>query len=190
MINIVLYQPEIPPNTGNIIRLCANTGFNLHLIEPLGFPWDDKRLRRAGLDYHEFVNVKRHTNYVQFLLNEAFISQQTADTVSDLSLETQEVQLTTHAQNASAHTIQAPKLYALTTKATQPHSEAQFKQSDYLMFGPETRGIPAHILSALDPTNKIRIPMCKESRSMNLSNAVSVVVYEAWRQIGYVGANI
>ncbi|GKX59452.1 tRNA (uridine(34)/cytosine(34)/5-carboxymethylaminomethyluridine(34)-2'-O)-methyltransferase TrmL [Leminorella grimontii] len=153
MLNIVLFEPEIPPNTGNIIRLCANTGFKLHLIEPLGFTWDDKRLRRAGLDYHEFAAVKRHRNYQSFIDSE-----------------------------------RPARLFALTTKGTPAHSAVAYQAGDYLLFGPETRGLPAYILDALPKEQKIRIPMQADSRSMNLSNAVSVVVYEAWRQLGYQGA--
>lgn len=153
MINIVLFEPEIPPNTGNIIRLCANTGFTLHLIEPLGFDWDDKRLRRAGLDYHEFTAVKRHASYQQFIASE-----------------------------------QPARLFALTTKGTPAHSAVQWQSGDYLMFGPESRGIPAAILDPLPATQKIRIPMIADSRSINLSNSVAVVVYEAWRQLDYQGA--
>ncbi|MFH8132655.1 tRNA (uridine(34)/cytosine(34)/5-carboxymethylaminomethyluridine(34)-2'-O)-methyltransferase TrmL [Pantoea osteomyelitidis] len=155
MLNIVLFEPEIPPNTGNIIRLCANTGFQLHLIEPLGFAWDDKRLRRAGLDYHEFTAIKRHASY------EAFVTAERPE-----------------------------RLFALTTKGTPAHSAVAWQSGDYLMFGPESRGLPAAILDALPAEQKIRIPMMPESRSMNLSNAVSVVVYEAWRQLGYAGAAI
>lgn len=153
MLNIVLFEPEIPPNTGNIIRLCANTGFQLHLIEPLGFTWDDKRLRRAGLDYHEFAAIKHYKNYQAFILNEA-----------------------------------PARLFALTTKGTPAHSAVTYQAGDYLLFGPETRGLPMEILDSLPKNQKIRIPMQPDSRSMNLSNAVSVVVYEAWRQLGYSGA--
>lgn len=153
MLNIVLFEPEIPPNTGNIIRLCANTGFALHLIEPLGFAWDDKRLRRAGLDYHEFTAIRKHSNYQAFLQSE-----------------------------------QPDRLFALTTKGTPAHSAVSYRAGDYLLFGPESRGLPAEILNALPAQQKIRIPMMPESRSMNLSNAVSVVVYEAWRQLDYAGA--
>ncbi|WP_241625361.1 tRNA (uridine(34)/cytosine(34)/5-carboxymethylaminomethyluridine(34)-2'-O)-methyltransferase TrmL [Rosenbergiella epipactidis] len=153
MINIVLFEPEIPPNTGNIIRLCANTGFSLHIIEPLGFTWDDKRLRRAGLDYHEFTAVKKHANYEAFLATE-----------------------------------QPERLFALTTKGTPAHSAVSWQAGDYLMFGPESRGLPATILGSLPPQQKIRIPMVENSRSMNLSNSVAVVVFEAWRQLGYAGA--
>ncbi|HCW97893.1 MULTISPECIES: tRNA (uridine(34)/cytosine(34)/5-carboxymethylaminomethyluridine(34)-2'-O)-methyltransferase TrmL [Pantoea] len=155
MLNIVLFEPEIPPNTGNIIRLCANTGFQLHLIEPLGFAWDDKRLRRAGLDYHEFTAIKKHENYDAFLRVE-----------------------------------QPERLFALTTKGTPAHSAVSYQAGDYLLFGPESRGLPAEILNALPTEHKIRIPMRAESRSMNLSNAVSVVVYEAWRQLDYAGARL
>ncbi|MGL5121754.1 MAG: tRNA (uridine(34)/cytosine(34)/5-carboxymethylaminomethyluridine(34)-2'-O)-methyltransferase TrmL, partial [Plesiomonas shigelloides] len=142
MLNIVLYQPEIPPNTGNIIRLCANTGYRLHLIEPLGFVWDDKRLRRAGLDYHEFTEIQRHHDYAAFLASE-----------------------------------QPTRLFALTTKGTPAHSDIQYQAGDYLLFGPETRGLPPEILDAMPPEQKIRLPMCPESRSMNLSNTVAVVVF-------------
>jgi len=155
MLNIVLFEPEIPPNTGNIIRLCANTGFRLHLIEPLGFAWDDKRLRRAGLDYHEFTAIQKHASYEAFLRDE-----------------------------------QPARLFALTTKGTPAHSAVSYQAGDYLLFGPESRGLPAEILDALPPAQKIRIPMRAESRSMNLSNAVSVVVYEAWRQLDYAGARL
>ncbi|WP_065648436.1 MULTISPECIES: tRNA (uridine(34)/cytosine(34)/5-carboxymethylaminomethyluridine(34)-2'-O)-methyltransferase TrmL [Pantoea] len=155
MLNIVLFEPEIPPNTGNIIRLCANTGFQLHLIEPLGFAWDDKRLRRAGLDYHEYTALKKHASYSAFLASEA-----------------------------------PQRLFALTTKGTPAHSAVSYQAGDYLLFGPESRGLPAEILDALPAGQKIRIPMRAESRSMNLSNAVSVVVYEAWRQLDFAGALI
>lgn len=155
-LNIVLFEPEIPANTGNIIRLCANTGFNLHIIEPMGFFWDDKKLRRAGLDYQEFIDVKRYKNLNHFLDE------------NNLDLATQ--------------------VYALTTKGKKPHSDVHYKQNDFLMFGPETRGLPAAILDKLPQDQKIRIPMQASSRSMNLSNSVAVVVYESWRQLGYVGS--
>lgn len=150
MLNIVSYQPEIPPNTGNIIRLCANTGFHLHLIEPLGFTWNDKRLRRAGLDYHEFAAIQHYRDYAAFLAQ--------------------------------------ARLFALTTKGQPAHSAVSYQARDYLLFGPETRGLPPSILDALPIAQKIRIPMQPDSRSMNLSNAVSVVVYEALRQLDYAGA--
>lgn len=155
-LNIVLFEPEIPANTGNIIRLCANTGFNLHIIEPMGFFWDDKKLRRAGLDYQEFVDVKRYKNIDHFL-------------------EANQLDL-------------ASQVYALTTKGQKPHSGVNYKQADFLMFGPETRGLPNRILDELPQDRKIRIPMVANSRSMNLSNSVAVVVYESWRQLNYIGA--
>lgn len=153
MLDIVLYEPEIPQNTGNIIRLCANTGFRLHLIEPLGFTWDDKRLRRSGLDYHEFAEIKKHKTFTEFLENE-----------------------------------KPKRLFAMTTKGRLAHSQVPFQPGDYLMFGPETRGIPMSILEQLPMEQKIRIPMTENSRSMNLSNSVAVAVYEAWRQLSYIGA--
>lgn len=153
MLDIVLYQPEIPPNTGNIIRLCANTGFALHLIEPLGFEWDDKRVRRAGLDYHEFADVKRHADLSAYL-------------------DSQKPQ----------------RIFACTTKGKAFHSDVQYKKGDALIFGPETRGLPDDFIQSLPPEQRVRIPMLAGSRSMNLSNAVSVFVYESWRQSGYEGA--
>lgn len=157
MLNIVLYEPEIPPNTGNIIRLCANTGFQLHIIEPTGFGWDDKRLRRAGLDYHEFACVQHYQDYKTFLAVQSL-------------------------------PVDAHCLFALTTKGSLAHSGVTYQAGDYLLFGPETRGLPASILGSLPVAQKIRIPMLADSRSMNLSNAVAVVVYEAWRQLDYAGA--
>ncbi|MBC3767631.1 tRNA (uridine(34)/cytosine(34)/5-carboxymethylaminomethyluridine(34)-2'-O)-methyltransferase TrmL [Neptunicella marina] len=153
MLDIVLYQPEIPPNTGNIIRLCANTGYALHLIEPLGFDWDDKKVRRAGLDYHEFSHVARHPNL------ETYLNQ-----------------------------CQPKRVFACTTKGKANFAEADFEQGDALLFGPETRGLPADIIESLPPEQRLRIPMVPESRSMNLSNAVAVFVYESWRQLGFKGA--
>ncbi|SMF34517.1 tRNA (cytidine/uridine-2'-O-)-methyltransferase [Alteromonadaceae bacterium Bs31] len=153
MLNLVLFQPEIPPNTGNIIRLCANTGFQLHLIEPLGFVLDDKRLRRAGLDYGEWENLVIHKNWQAFLA--------------------------TTGENT---------IWALSTKGTRCHSEASYKAGDFLLFGPETRGLPQDIRESLAQQQVLRIPMKENSRSMNLSNAAAVIVYEAWRQLGYEGA--
>jgi tRNA (cytidine/uridine-2'-O-)-methyltransferase len=153
MLDIVLYQPEIPPNTGNIIRLCANTGFALHLIEPLGFDWDDKKVRRAGLDYHEFAEVKRYPNL------DAYIE------------------------------ARAPKrIFACETVGKTFFVEAEYQPGDALLFGPETRGLPDEVIQSLPPQQRLRIPMLPESRSMNLSNAVSVFVYEAWRQMDFKGA--
>lgn len=153
MLHIALYEPEIPPNTGNIIRLCANTGYSLHLIEPMGFAWDDKRLRRAGLDYHEFADIKRHVDF------DAFLSS-----------------------------IGDARIFACTTKGKAYPSEAGFQAGDVLLFGPETRGLPMSIIESLPESQQLRIPMLPQSRSMNLSNAVSVFVYESWRQLGFPGA--
>ena len=153
MLDVVLFQPQIPPNTGNIIRLCANSGFRLHLIEPLGFDLDDKKLRRAGLDYHEFAAVIRHENF------SAFIESQ-----------------------------QPKRVLAITTKASNFYGDVTFSQGDYLLFGSETQGLPEEVRQQIPDQDKIRIPMLKNSRSMNLSNAVSVIVYEAWRQLDFNNA--
>ncbi len=152
MFHIVLFEPEIPPNTGNIIRLCANSGGTLHLIHPLGFRLDNKRLRRAGLDYREWVGVQEHADLT------AFISA-----------------------------CQPARLFACTTRATQYYTDITYRAGDALLFGPETRGLPQPLLDGLPPEQLIRIPMLPESRSMNLSNAVSVILYEAWRQQGFAG---
>lgn len=157
MFNIVLFQPEIPPNTGNIIRLCANTGCYLHLIEPLGFKLDDKQLRRAGLDYHEWADIKTYKN-----IDELFFEACAAKTA-----ETSEV---------------TPTFYALSTKGTKHYHQACFKPGDYLVFGPETRGLPEMVLAELDTQQILRLPMLEHSRSLNLSNTVAIVVYEALRQ--------
>jgi tRNA (cytidine/uridine-2'-O-)-methyltransferase len=146
MFNIVLFEPEIPPNTGNIIRLAANTGCKLHLIEPLGF----KQLRRAGLDYHEWAEIELHQSYEDF--------------IKDCNFN---------------------HLYAFTTKAKRSYSDACFAQDDALLFGPESRGLPANVLDSLSIDNKLLIPMAKDSRSLNLSNTVAVGVYEAWRQLDF-----
>lgn len=151
MIHIVLFEPEIPPNTGNIIRLAANTGCKLHLIEPLGFKLDEKSVNRAGLDYAEIQEVNLYKGWDDFLNKE-----------------------------------KPQRLFALSTKGTHCHSEAQFKTGDYLLFGPETRGLPTSIRESLPQEQVLRIPMVTGSRSMNLSNSVAVMVYEAWRQLGYV----
>ena len=154
MFNIVLFEPEIPPNTGNIIRLCTNTGCQLHLIKPLGFDMEEKALRRAGLDYHEWASVRIHDNYADFLEKE-----------------------------------QPKIIYALTTKGKRTHSEASFKEGDFLMFGPETRGLPEDVRESIPFEQWLRLPMLESSRSMNLSNTVAVMIFEAWRQNGYAGGS-
>lgn len=153
MFNIVLFEPEIPPNTGNIIRLCANTGCTLHLIEPLGFKLEEKQLRRAGLDYHALSCVKVHTSWQAFLAE-----------------------------------CQPAVIYALSTKGQSCYAEQNFKAGDYLLFGPETRGLPDSLLSSERLAGVLRIPMQAESRSLNLSNSVALCVYEAWRQHHFQGS--
>ena len=153
MFHIVLYEPEIPPNTGNIIRLCANTGSSLHLIRPLGFELDDKRLRRAGLDYHEWAQLREH------------------DSLQDV-----------------LDAVRPPRLYACTTRGTRHYAEANFQPGDALLFGPESRGLPKTLLDSLAADALLRIPMRPASRSLNLSNAVAVILYEAWRQQGFRGS--
>jgi len=153
MFNLVFFEPEIPPNSGNAIRLCSNTGCTLHLVEPLGFSLDDKKLRRAGLDYREYSELKTHKNWKTFL-----------------------------------ETCRPERLFAFSTKGTRPYSACAFKPGDYLVFGPETRGLPEAILQGGECADILKIPMLAHSRSLNLSNAAAIVVYEAWRQQGFPGA--
>ena len=150
MFTVVLYQPEIPPNTGNIIRLCANTGADLHLVKPLGFPLDSAKMKRAGLDYHEFARVSVHENFAECLA--ALVGR---------------------------------RIFALTTKGRTRPDQVSFQAGDVFLFGSETRGLPAEILDGLPQERKIRLPMKSGSRSMNLSNTVAVIVFEAWRQNGF-----
>ena len=149
--NIVLFEPEIPPNTGNVIRLAANTGCQLHIIEPTGFELDDKKLRRAGLDYGEWQDMQTYKNW------DAFIEQ-----TSPL------------------------RLFAISTKGKRYYHDIEFTENDYVVFGPETRGLPDKVLYHNRMTEQVRIPMTENSRSMNLSNSVAVIVYEAWRQQGFI----
>jgi tRNA (cytidine/uridine-2'-O-)-methyltransferase len=153
MFNIVLFEPEIPPNTGNIIRLASNTGCGLHLIEPLGFTLDEKNLRRAGLDYHQYSKVVVHTSWDAFMT-----------------------------------ACQPGRLFAISTKGRQTYSNVTFNAEDYFVFGPESRGLPAELLSSPAFSEVLRLPMLEHSRSLNLSNAVAVVIYEAWRQADFAGA--
>jgi tRNA (cytidine/uridine-2'-O-)-methyltransferase len=152
MLHVVLYQPEIPPNTGNVIRLCANSGARLHLIRPLGFELDHAKLRRAGLDYHEFAAVAVHDDL------DAFLAAATP-----------------------------ARVFALSTRARTLYTNVQFAPDDAVVFGAETRGLPQALLDGLPPQQRLRLPMRPGNRSLNLSNAVAVVVYEAWRQRGFAG---
>ncbi|MGB7541967.1 MAG: tRNA (cytidine(34)-2'-O)-methyltransferase [Burkholderiales bacterium] len=154
MFDVVLFQPEIPPNTGNIIRLCANTGCRLHLVKPLGFHLSDRALKRPGLDYEEMASVTTHRDW----------------------------------ETCGAH-FAGRRTFAFTTRVARRHAEAAFAPGDVFVFGPETRGLPAALLDALPESNRLRLPMRCESRSLNLSNAVAVVVYEAWRQRGFDGGS-
>jgi len=153
MLHVILFRPEIPPNTGNVIRLCANTGVALHLVRPLGFALDDARLRRAGLDYHEYARVAVHDDLGGCLA-----------------------------------AIGTPRVFAFTTRAQVSHVDARFMDGDALLFGCETTGLPADVLEAIPAAQRLRLPMCPDSRSLNLSNTVAVAVYEAWRQLGFAGA--
>jgi tRNA (cytidine/uridine-2'-O-)-methyltransferase len=153
MFDVLLYQPEIPPNTGNVIRLCANTGARLHLVAPLGFSLEDRQLRRAGLDYHEYASVQVH---------------------ADLD---------------TALRVVAPRrLFALSTRNSVRHDQVAFAAGDAFLFGPETRGLPEAVLAGIAPEHRLRLPMRPGNRSLNLSNAVAVVVFEAWRQLDWAGA--
>ncbi|MES2974862.1 MAG: tRNA (uridine(34)/cytosine(34)/5-carboxymethylaminomethyluridine(34)-2'-O)-methyltransferase TrmL [Pseudomonadota bacterium] len=152
MFNIVLVEPEIPPNTGNVIRLAANTGCMLHLVEPLGFSMDDRHMRRAGLDYHEYAEVRRHANWQAFLDRE---------------------------QPA------AGRLFALTTRGTHKVHDTAFRHGDWLVFGSETRGLAPELRETFAPAQRLKLPMIEGQRSLNLSNAVAVTVFEAWRQNGF-----
>ena len=150
MFDVVLYQPEIPPNTGNIIRLCANTGARLHLVKPLGFTLEDKQLLRAGLDYHEFATITVHESWADCAAN-----------------------------------VKDGRLFAVSTKGTQRYDLVDYAVGDVFVFGPESRGLPAEILGAVAEQQRIRVPMVPGNRSLNLSNTVAVVIYEAWRQVGF-----
>lgn len=153
MLHIALYEPEIPPNTGNIIRLCANTGMQLHLIHPLAFELDDARLKRAGLDYHEYARVQEHANLAAFL-----------------------------------ETVNPARVFALSTHGKQDFFETSFQAGDAFLFGPETRGLPETVRESLGHDRVLRLPMLKQSRSLNLSNTVAIVTYEAWRQLEFAGS--
>ena len=154
MFNVVLVSPEIPPNTGNVIRLCANTGASLHLVEPLGFPLDDARMRRAGLDYHEYAKMQVHASWTAFI---------------------------------AAAAPDPERMFALTTKGIVTPYETRFAADDWLVFGSETRGLSPGLLGTFADDRRLRLPMRDGQRSLNLSNAVAVTVFEAWRQCGFIG---
>ena len=154
MFHVVLHSPQIPPNTGNVIRLAANVGFHLHLIEPLGFDLQAKQLRRAGLDYRDLSHVTRHVDFATFVA-----------------------------------TLQPTQIYAITTKGTQSYADIQFKSGDVLLFGSETQGLPNSVMETIAPAARLRIPMQANNRSLNLSNSVAIVAYEAWRQLAFDGGN-
>lgn len=156
MFHVVLVEPEIPPNTGNVIRLCANTGAQLHLVEPLGFPLDDAKMRRAGLDYHDYATMKVHRSWDTFI----------AEVKPDVS-----------------------RMFAMTTHGATPFASVAFRPGDIFVFGSETRGLSADLRESFPPARRIRLPMRPDNRSLNLSNTVAVVVYEAWRQNGFAGGN-
>ena len=153
MLHVVLYQPEIPPNTGNVIRLCANTGARLHLVHPLGFEWDDTRVKRAGLDYHELANVVHHANW-----------------------------------QACRAALDGNRFFAVENPAPNRYDTPAYTDGDVFVFGQETKGTPQIVLDEFDSDRRIQLPMLPNNRSLNLSNAVAVIVYEAWRQIGFSGA--
>jgi len=154
LFHVVLVEPEIPPNTGNVIRLCANTGAQLHLVEPLGFPLDDAKMRRAGLDYHDYATMKVHRGWEDFL---------------------------------SSERPDPARMFALTTHGSTPFAQVTFRPGDVFVFGSETRGLAPALRESFPPSQRIRLPMRPENRSLNLSNTVAVVVYEAWRQNGFAG---
>lgn len=154
MFHVVLVNPEIPPNTGNVIRLCANTGAQLHLIEPLGFPLEDSKMKRAGLDYHEYANMKVHASWAAYLASEQ---------------------------------PDRARMFAMTTHGSSPFAQCQFQPGDVFVFGSETRGLDPALRNSFPESQRIRLPMRPDNRSLNLSNTVAVVVFEAWRQHGYAG---
>ncbi len=154
MIHVVLHNPKIPPNTGNVIRLSANVGFQLHLIEPLGFDFEEKQLRRAGLDYHDISKVTRHKDYKAFLESEI-----------------------------------PKRIFAITTKGTKNYTDIKFENNDVLLFGSETEGLPTEVMDSVPKDNRLLIPMQPNNRSLNLSNSVAIVAYEAWRQFNFIGAS-
>jgi len=184
MLNVVLYEPEIPPNTGNLIRLCANSGATLHLIEPLGFSMEAKALRRAGLDYHEAARVRRWPTLEPCLTALGVVASAAEEEESrDRWREEPPDPLPDSHRNADG-----PRVWAATSGGDIRHTVPRYRTGDLLLFGPESRGLPASVLADARVTARIRVPMRPGSRSLNLSNAVSIVLYEAWRQLDFAGA--
>lgn len=190
MFEVVLHQPEIPPNTGNVIRLCANTGCRLHLIEPLGFQLDDSRLRRAGLDYHEYAGLEVHRDLSRCL---QFLDTQTQylDTQAPLpqKLDTQNPPRTDADARSWVSRLSARRLFAFSTRGRRRHDQVAWQPGDILLFGSETSGLPQALLDALPEDQRIRLPLRPHNRSLNLANAVAVAIYEAWRQQGFAGGS-
>lgn len=173
MFHVILYQPEIPPNTGNIIRLCANTGCRLHLIRPLGFTLEDRQLIRAGLDYHEFAALRVHDSLAECLKSLPHPNPPPEGEGANVSLR---------------GLVAIRRVFAMTTKGSRPFHAVRYRAGDAFLFGPESRGLPAEVLDRFDDGHRLRLPMLPQSRSLNLSNAVAVAVFEAWRQCGFDGA--
>jgi tRNA (cytidine/uridine-2'-O-)-methyltransferase len=173
MFHVILYQPEIPPNTGNIIRLCANSGCQLHLVRPLGFTLEDKQLVRAGLDYHEFATLRVHDTLVECLESLPHLNPPPKGEGANVSLR---------------ELIATRRVFAFTTRGSQPFHQVQYRAGDAFLFGPESRGLPAEVLGLFDAGQRLRLPMLPDNRSLNLSNTVAIAVYEAWRQCNFDGA--
>jgi len=187
MFEVILHEPEIPPNTGNIIRLCANSGCRLHLIEPLGFTLDDARLRRAGLDYHEYAGVLVHRSLTACLTS---LDSQETD-ILDIQkirarpkedLGSRNVERNVDVQNSR-------RVFAFSTRGTRRHDQVSWRAGDVMLFGAETRGLPEDILAGVPEGQRVRLPMRPNNRSLNLSNAVAVAVFEAWRQLDFSGGS-
>ena len=192
MFHVILYQPEIPPNTGNIIRLCANTGCQLHLVKPLGFTLEDKQLVRAGLDYHEFATLRVHDSLAECLKS---LPHPNPDGTASHStrLPNNSSQVAGYppggegANVSLRELIATRRVFALTTKGSQAFHQVFYQTGDAFLFGPESRGLPAEVLDQFDAGHRVRLPMLPHSRSLNLSNTVAVAVFEAWRQCGFDG---
>ncbi|MCC5886906.1 MAG: tRNA (cytidine(34)-2'-O)-methyltransferase [Gammaproteobacteria bacterium] len=191
MFEVVLHEPEIPPNTGNIIRLCANSGCRLHLIEPMGFTLDDARLRRAGLDYHEYAGVLVHPDLsacLSFLESQKSTPLDTQKALPDAQTTPLDTQAAREPKYLDVQNFQgARRVFAFSTRGSQRHDQICWRPGDIMIFGAETRGLPEDVLFALAEGQRVRLPMRPHNRSLNLSNAVAVAVFEAWRQLDFAG---